>query len=774
MIYINIKAFIKHLLKNKLYTLITVLGFTMSLTFVILLSVYLKNELSVNASQKNKDRIFRLTNEQFSNTAPPIGAWLQSEFPEIESFTRIYKRGTIIHTPDDRKVIFNYLLADSTFFKIFTVPLLEGNIETALKTKNSAVLNKNFAQKIFGDESPLGKELKLAGGVSFTVMGVYENLAKDTHFQEVDALVNFRLLADIWGSPDLMKSKGNCSFDLYLLTKEHTNLQNKIPEILKLFKEDFWIYRDERVKEVILEPLPEVYFSKITGHHAGANTNSKTLISILLAVVILILILSIINYINLTIAQSGMRAKEMAIRKLVGSSRFKLIKQYVIESVVLIFIAFSAAIFIAFLSEDIFNTLLDTKLNLNTAFSTNILLLSVLLISIIGFISGIIPAIIITRLKAIEVIKGGFRQKSKAVYSRALIGFQYIVVIVLLISTVVISKQSAFLMNKDLGFNSKNIISLPFLIKNHQKESLKNEFLKIPGITNVSYVRGTPIDGGNNNSFSYNDKPVSFQIFSVDSSFFEMSHIKIQPTGVAYSKNGIWINRTAVRGLEMDSIPKYFKKGEDKTPILGVIEVLHFRSLHQEVGMLMIYQLHDDDSPWNVLVEIDGNSVLETTSKMKETYSTFTQGLPIEYVFFDEEIASWYEKEKRTSSIIRYFAILSIIISVMGIFAMSIFYNQQRIKEIGIRKVNGATEFEIVKMLNKDFIKWVFIAFVIAVPIAYYALNKWLETFAYRIDLSWWIFAVAGVIALFIALITVSWHTFRSARKNPIESLRYE
>lgn len=772
MVLLNIKTFIKHLLKNKLYTLITVLGFAMALTFVMLLSVYLMNELSVNSTQINKERIYRLTNEKFSNTAPPIGAWLQSEFPEIESFTRAYSRNAIVHVSDDRKIQFDYLLADSTFFNIFNVPLIEGNIETALKTKNSAVLDKEYAHKLFGKESPLGKELKLSGGVSLVITGVYENLQEFTHFKKVDAIVNFRLLADIWNSPTLMKSKGNCSFDLYLLGKENTNLANKTPEILKLFKDDFWIYRDDRVKEVILEPLSEVYFSKIGG--SGIKQNSKALISILLAVVILILLLSIINYINLTIAQSGMRAKEMAIRKLVGSSRVKLLTQYVVESVVLILVAFIISIFLAFFAENIFNNLLDTQLKLSKSFSIEIITLSFLFISVIGFISGIIPAIIITKTKAIDVLKGGFRKKSKAVYSRSLIGFQYVVVIVLLISTIVISKQSAFLMNKDLGFSSKNIIQLPFLIERNQKESLKNEFLKVPGITNVSFVSGTPIDGGNNNSFTYNDKPVSFQIFKVDSSFLNMTEIKIQPTGVAYSKDGIWINRTAVNGLELDLLPKSFKKGDEEYPVLGVVEDFHFRSLHQEVGMLMIFQIQEDDYPWNVLIEIDGKNIAETTRKMKETYSNFTHGLPFDFEYFDDRLISWYEKEKRTSNIISYFAILSIIISVMGIFAMSIFYNQQKIKEIGIRKVNGATEFEIIKMLNKDFIKWVLIAFVIAVPIAYYVLNKWLQGFAYKIDLSWWIFAAAGFLALIIALITVSSQTFWAARRNPIESLKYE
>ena len=417
---------------------------------------------------------------------------------------------------------------------------------------------------------------------------------------------------------------------------------------------------------------------------------------------------------------------------------------------------------------------MQTELNLKSTFGLSTLLITSAFIILIGIISGLIPALIITKLKAVDVIKGGFRRKNKAVYSRVLIGFQYVAVIVLLITTMVISQQSSFMMNKDLGYNKDNIIKLPNYTENNQRAAIRNEFLKIPGIKNVSFVAGSPIDGGNNNSFVYEEKPVSFQVFIVDSAFFQMTGIEITSTGVAYSKDGIYLNRTAVNELGLDSLPTHFTREGETSPVLGIVNDFNFRALNTEIGMLMIEQMDTASYPWSILIEIDGNNIPQTLKQMESVYKEFTDGITIDYEFFDQAIAGWYEKEKRMSIIIKYFAILSIIISVMGIYAMSVFYNQQKIKEIGVRKVNGATVFEIIRMLNKDFIKWVLIAFVIAVPIAYYALNKWLETFAYRIDLSWWIFAVAGVIALFIALITVSWHTFRSARKNPIESLRYE
>ncbi|MGP8329201.1 MAG: FtsX-like permease family protein [Methanosarcinaceae archaeon] len=767
----NLKTFAAHLINNKLYTIVTVLGFTISLTFVILLSVYIKNELAVNSLQENKDRVFRLVNENYACFAPPVGAWLQNEFPEIESFTRISNNNGILTTSDNVKVKFDYLLADSTFFNIFSFNLIEGNKENALKTKNSVVLSREFANKLFDNEPPLGKQI-VVSGIPCVVNGVVEDISKNSNFSKTDAIINFRCLADIWRYQELLTSFGNCSFGLYFLAKPNTDLPSKAPQVLEMFKKDFWLYQDERTKTVAFEPLVDTYFSTVPGR--GIEQNSSTLVTVLFAIVVLILVLAIINYMNLTIAQSGMRVKEIAIKKLLGSSRMKLIAQHVTESIALCFVAFFLSVVFSFLAEPGFNSLLKTELGLNNEITANMFIVSVLMIGTIGFLSGIIPAFIITRLHAVDVIKGGFRRKSKSLYSRILIGFQYTVVIVLLISTIVISKQTAYMQKHNLGFNTENVVWFDNNITPLEMEGLRNEFTKIPGIKRVSFVAGSPVDGGNNQSFKYNDKPVSFQEFVVDSSFFDMMQMNIQPTGVAFSKDGIWLNRMAVKTLGLDSLPKSFKRYGNDVPVLGVIDNFHFRSLHSKIGMIMIRQMDTTGYPWNILVQMEGGNIIETVDKVKKSYLEFTGGLPFDHGFFDEKIQSWYDTEKRTAAIVSYFAILTIVISVMGIFAMSIFYNQQKTKEIGIRKVNGATVFEMVRMLTKDFVGWVAIAFVIAVPIAWYAMDSWLQNFAYKTELSWWIFALAGIIALLIALITVSWQTFRAARRNPVEALRYE
>lgn len=313
-------------------------------------------------------------------------------------------------------------------------------------------------------------------------------------------------------------------------------------------------------------------------------------------------------------------------------------------------------------------------------------------------------------------------------------------------------------------------------IKPSQEAGLRSQLMSIPGVNRVSFVQGCPIDGGYNNTFTYHHKLVSFQVFAVDSSFFPMMQMKITPTGVAYSKNGIWLNEKAIQMLGLDSLPKSFVVMSKNKPVLGVVNNFNYRSLRNFIGPLEIEQLGSQKYkyPWGILVQLGGNNITSTVDHIRKTYSHFNGNMPFVYRFFNQVIANWYQSEKRTAFIISYFTLLSIVISIMGILAMSLYYTRQKTKEIGIRKVNGASVSEIIKLLTKDFVKWVVIAFIIAIPIAWYAMHRWLQNFAYKTSLSWWIFALAGIAVLFIAMATVSWQTFTVARKNPVESLRYE
>lgn len=768
---ISIKSFIKYLTKNKLYTFVTILGFAISLMFVLLLSAFIRQELSVDQFHANKDRIFRLIRDNGAIFAPPIGDFVKNQFPEVEAYTRIYNNGGNAKFEGKQQVKLEYMMADSSFFNMFSFKLKEGDSKHVLASKNSAVLFESFARKVFGDESAMGKTFTM-NQISFIVSGIAEDMTDNTHFQKSDAVLNFAVLADLWKWKDLLTSYNNSSFSFYFLAKEGTDLPSKAPQILELFKKDYWLYTGGFAKTLQFEPLTEVYFSKESGR--AIRQNSLTIVYIFGGIALLILIIAIINYINLTVAQAGFRNKETAIKKLYGSSKSALLWQYIAESIALSLLASLAALYLAFLAEPFFNTQMDCHLNMRNQFNLVFILSLIVVIAATGFISGIIPAIVVSKFNPIEVVKGSSTRKNKSNYSKVLIAFQYVVAIVLLICTWTIVRQSKFMQNYNTGFEKDNLYWMDNTVGANQKSAFHDLLKTIPGVVEVSFCSGTPLDGGNNQLFNYKDKPISFQEFMVDSTYFNLLGVKVTKTTTAFSKGGLWLNKKAVEMLELGENPVSFRFHDQDVPILGIIDNFNFKSLYKEIGPLIVRQLAPNDNPWSILVKLNGTNVASTVSQIKKTQASFTGGIPMESGFVDATINQWYEKEVKRSKLVGAFTLLSIIISSMGIYAMSLYYIQQKIKEIGIRKVNGARISEIMVMLNKDIVKWIAIAFVIATPIAYYAMTKWLENFAYKTALSWWIFVLAGALALGIALLTVSWQSWRAATRNPVDTLRYE
>lgn len=772
MLYTNIKILIKQLLRNKVYSTITILGFAFSLMFVILLSLYIKQEVSVDDFHLKKDRIYRLTTGESSSFAPPVGQRLKDSYPEIESFTRLFGRHGVISDLKQQQIRFKYLLVDSSFFSMFSFPFSQGNPKEVLKTKNSIVLSKSFAQRMFGNDSPIGREVEIDQKLRFIVTGVIEDIQENTHIESCDALFSFVSLADLWESQDLLTTYDVCSFALYFLVKPNTNIMAKENEILESFKKDFWMYKWGSARAVKFEPLKDIYFGQLHGN--GSRGNSKKGITIFSTIAILILVLAIINYINLSVAQSSLRSREVAVKKLHGSSKSRLFMQFISESIIICLVAFNIALILSKFAEPIFNSLFNTQLNLNQRFDLGTLLIYLGGIVLVGVISGIIPAFVITQFKAVDIVKGSFRRKSKSVFSRILISFQYCAAILLIICTWVIAKQTNYMRTYDVGFKKENIIYLVNYMDASQKDAFRDEILKISGVDGLSYVAGSPIDGGNNNTFNYDDKPISFQVFMVDSAFINMFGLTIIPTGGALSKTKFCLNEAAIKKLGLANLPKTFKFPNQEIPVYGVVKDFHFEDLHQTIGPAMLYNLAKEDEAWSIFIKISGVNQLNTIESIKKVHSDFTKGVPMEYSFVDEWINKWYEQEAQTGRIIGYFSLLAIVISVMGILAMATFYIGQRVKEIGIRKVNGATEMQIVRMLNRDLMKWVVIAFIVACPIAYYAATKWLENFPYRTSLNWWVFIASGLIALVFALITISWQSWRTAVRNPVEVLRNE
>ena len=767
----TLKTYLRHLLKNKLYTTVTILGFSISLTFILLLTVYIQNELKVDDFQKNKDRIYRIEHGG-TDFSGPIAVDLKNTIPDVEDFTRVYDNSGIAATVKDHKVRMNYLAVDDSFFEIFSYPLINERSSESLSAKNSMVLSKSFSRKLFGNLNPIGEKVTIDTGTEFVVTGIMEDFPGETHFKPQDGIINIKSMASITGFESFLTEYGFCSMSIYFLEKENGNLSSKTPQILESFKKDFWLYKEGYAESLVFTPLKELYFSAKNGK--GTKNNSKTLITVLSVIVLLILILAVSNYINLTIAQSTFRGKEVAIKKLMGSSKKSLFFQFIKESIILCLFAVVLSLVLAKLAEPVFNSLLDTKLYLNDKMTFFNLLILIGVFCLIGILSGILPALKITSFKPIEIVKGTFRTKSKGVYSKVFITFQYTVTIALLACSWLIMKQTNFLRNYDLGFSKDNIIQIEYLSGTDKKNTIKNALQKIPGVEKVSLSWGSPLDGGSNQSFDHKGKPVSFQEFNVDSTFFEIFNISIKPTKNAYSKEGVYINKTALKVLEFESVPTSFKMNDNQLPILGVVNDFNFNKLSQRIGPIMIHQQQEDSYASNIFLKVNSTNLFETVDNIKSTYTSLINNAPFDVAFVDDTINQWYVKEEKMGKIIAYFTLLSFIISFLGILAMSTFYMQQRRKEVSIRKVNGATIAQILVLLNKHFLIWVGVAFLIAIPISWYAMSKWLESFAYKTHLSWWIFALAGITALVIALLTVSWQSFRAATNNPVDALRDE
>ncbi|NER13032.1 FtsX-like permease family protein [Leptobacterium flavescens] len=765
------KTFLRFLNKNRLFTGITVFGFSIALMFVVLLSVYIDSELAVNDFQLNKDRIYRIENEDTFFSAP-IADDLKNTVPEIEDFTRLLNDSGNISRVDGQKFKFDFFGVDASFFEIFSYPLSEGRPAEVLQARNSIVLSESLALKIFGSASPVGKEILIDNKNKFLVTGVMKDFPEATHFERTDALINMKAFEDLWGFKGLMTEYGFCSMNIYFLAKPNTDLPSKAPQILEKFKKDFWLYTDGYAKTLEFTPLEDVYFSEKEAK--GVKTNSKKLIVVLSVIALLILLLAIINYINLTIAQASFRGKEVAVKKLLGSSKRKLLTHFTLESVFLCLVALVFSLVLAKLAEPVFNRLLDTELLLNQKISLKNVLWLLGIFTLVGLISGLVPALFMSNFKPIEMVKGTFQKQTKARYGKFLVTFQYTVTISLIICTAFVAKQTHFLRNTELGFEKDHIIWMDYVGSTDKKQTIKSALLQLPEIEQVSLVLGSPLNGGNNQSFDYKGKPVSFQEFAVDSSFIDLFGLKVRSRGTAYDRNGIYLNEIAVKQLEVAPDAATFRMYDADLPLLGTVNDFNFRQLSEHIGPAFIREIRENEQPWEIMIKTAKTDPGAAMEKIKAVYAGLVDNTPFEYGFIDDTINEWYSKEEKTARIIGYFTVLSLFISALGILGMATFYMQQRRKEIGVRRVHGSSVAGDMLHLSRDFIKWVGVAFLLSIPISFFSMSSWLENFAYKTSLSWWVFALGGMITLFIALTTVSWQSWKSATENPINVLKAE
>lgn len=769
------RTYFKFLSKNKVYTVVSVFGFSVSLMFVILLGLYTQQELSVDSFHAKKDRIYLMSHDYQSTFGNTVAPFVKDKHPEIEAFCRAHSRSVAIGAKGTDKMQAKCIFVDSTFFNMFSFKLIEGNASQVLQAQKSVVVTQNFANKTFLNEDPIGKILVI-DEQEHIVTGIMENMPYNTHFPECDFIATYSSITTYWGGGSwILDRSDNFGFPIYLLVKENSNFTTKLPLLVEQFKEEFWFYKNGFTDKVELTPLEDIYFNIKDAGYLQIKTNSRRMIEIYIAIAILILIVATLNYVNMTVAQAGFRGKEAAIKKLLGSSKSSIVLQLLGESFIMTLLAWCIGLIFAIGAEPFFNELLTTKIDLMAQLSATHIVIMILFVALVSCLAGIIPALAIASFSPLEIVKGTFSKKMKTSYSKVLMIFQCIVTISLLIISIVIKQQSDYLVNYDLGYKQDNIFTMRVGMDTTQTEGFKNKILAIAGVDKVSFSCGTPMDQGNNSSFEKDGQQYSTQHLIVDNDFLNLYGITAESTMPPMIKETLYINKALEDSPLADKKNMTIDLGwENKRQYTGVLNDFHFGSLHNERRYMYISVVSDKIYPWNLSVKINANADLFTiANKIQKEYTSYTGGkLPEDPQFVNNIVQDWYKKEQSQSRIIAIFTLLTIIISIMGVFAMSMYMIKQKEKEIGIRKVNGSTEGQILLMLNKDTQKRVLIGFAIACPIAYYSVTRWLEDFSYRIQLEWWIFALPGIIISTLTLLAVSYLTWKAAKSNPIEILK--
>lgn len=766
----DFRAFLNFLGRNKLYTAINIFGFSISLMFVILLVTYTRQEYAVDQFHSNKERIFRLCNETDACFAPLIGRDLKARCPEIETYVRLFETDEVA-TAGERHLKAKILLSDPDFFRMFSFRLAEGDTAQVLRSKNGALLSESFARNLFPEGDYLDKTVTIKGE-SVPVTGILRPFG-NSQFVTPDVMLSFEEWAPLVYGWDGVLKRGyaSASFPLYLMLKPHADLSAKMPDMLSHLKTYYWPYKDDHARELTIIPLTEVYLSNPLYASEQIRIGSKTLINTFFSVAMLILLFAVINYINLSTAQSESRAREMAVRRLLGYSRKALFTRLIVESVLLCILSLLIALLLAGIAEPIFNRILQTHISVSNLFSASNLGIGVVAIILLDLLTGVIPASVITRARPIDVVRGSFRHKTKMVYNKILIGFQYLITIVLLGCTLTMSRQIDMMLHADLGFDTANklYLSIPDLNPG-QSAGLKNQLLQIAGVENVALVRGVPMLGSNNTSDTWHDRPISIQRFEGDSSYLKIMGFRILRDNRTDDRKAIWLNETAMQAMELPDSASYCEYF--KCPIAGIVQDFRYRDLTHPAEPCIIEHMQDNYWPWACIIQLTNLDSPVTLRTIERVYREYTGGMPCEYKTYDEVMHQQYAAQQRMSDILFGFTLVAILISALGILAMATYFIRQRSMEIAVRKVFGSTNREVLQRLVLHFVRYVLAAFVIAVPVIWYLMHDWLSQYVLRIPLSWTIFALAGLTALAIAVATVFGQSWRAANSNPVDAIK--
>ncbi len=779
-----LKIALRTIKKQKGFSLITVSGLGVGMACFILIYMYVSHEFSYDRYHDSAERIFRIGTRvdfgsqevSFESSSDPLIAVLREKYPEVASAVRIQSSRVLIDHSQSQFYESDFIYAEKEIFDIFDIPLLQGNTETAFSRLHSMMISQDMAAKYFGHDNPIGQSLNVNGN-DFEITGIVKNPPSNTHlpYSFITSMINYRT------PPEGMTNWANVSAFGYIKLKPDVTAEDFAEKIKfigheyagEYFKEKGWTYIS------FLRPLVSIHLQSV----------NVQFLYILLTVGSLILILACINFISLSTAGASNRAKEVGLRKTVGAHKRQLVRQFIGESLMVSVFAFFLSFLLVILALPFFNSLTGGELNAVDLLSLDNIIFLVLLIVFVGMASGTYPALFLSRFEPALTLKNRlFTGKRKSILRKAFIVCQFTVSIILIIGTVAVYTQIDFMKNRYLGFDKEQ--KLVFRARfNNNHEAVKNEFLKHHNIIGATACSAPPGEGYSNRTtrvVGREDENWPMNDMNFDHDFIPEYKIQMA-AGRSFSDDmstdagrSCIINEAAVRHFGWispeEAVGKVLERGprepENRRTIIGVVKDFHYTGLQRAIEPLVM--LNEPHRFYSLSLTIKTENLGETLSFIEGKWKELHLGPIFSFSFLDERFDRFYQSEEITGKMLTVFASLAIFLSCLGLFGLVCFTVKQRTKEIGVRKVLGASVPNILSLLSKEFLKWIVISNIIAWPAAYFAVNKWLENFAFRIDMGLWMFAAAGFAALLIALFTLSFQTIKAAAADPVDSLRYE
>jgi putative ABC transport system permease protein len=768
--------------RNRTTTILSISGMAIGIAVALLIGFWSLNEFSFDKFHSNADQIYRVCRQGYINNESTVlgsdfgivGTTAKEQIPEIEEVCRVINNDRQMIKIKERTYYEDLIgTADANLFRFFSFKLLNGNPATCLDGPNNVVISRSMAEKYFQSENPIGEIIEIFGR-PLQVSAIMENMPDNSHLK-FSVVIAMKALPwyynSQWGTND--------NYLTYLRVKKNANIAAVAKGITAMTYKNFPIYEKFKI-EHFLQPLKDIHFS--SGFRFDyVRTSDSRIIFIFISLAVLILLIASFNFINLFISTSFLRAKSIGVKKINGSSKTSLFISSYIETALYIVVATCIAFALVALALPIFNQIAGTNLHIDFG-NPQIYLFTTVLLFVTILIAGTTPVLYILRFNPEAIIRNRFKSGGVTVLQRVLVVSQFVASIVLISSAGIIQKQIAFVKAKDLGFDKEQIIYFYANNMADKYSTIREELLSDPNILDVTAKSSLPFEWNNGNNISSVDNPSKDLIMEVCAATYNYTDMMKMPLvngrnpfiSGENKPNECMINEKAATSLELtDPIGKQIKKGETVYTIAGVLKNVNTKSLHLQVDPQVYTQLEKVDRYHPILVKTS-NQVESAIKTLSAVWTKTNPDIPFEYFFLDDAYGKLYKIEDTASKIISAGMVIALFLAFMGLYAISHYATERRIKEIGLRKVNGARISEVLILLNRDFIRWILISVAIATPLTWYVLHKWLANFAYKTSLSWWIFVLSGLMAIGIAVLTVSWQSWKAATRNPVEALRYE